>query len=186
MGLDPTEIPSSGQRSPSAPAPTQQKPGWRLTFKRYSVHHQTHGRHPVIMRETTSIHRHPVLPTVPDGCLRIRSPRVRGVRRILCGGDGAICASSQTTPPSTALGHGYLHNTKGVPAEQTGHSVQCGEHDTTTTIGSNGTHSAAWRTQCGAQPQGCIGREGISEAAPGGWGGCQKRLGAVTVGYKCR
>ena len=36
-------------------------------------------------------------------------------------------------------------------------------------------------------PQGCIGREGTSEAVleKGGWRGLPKRLWAVTVGYKC-
>ena len=46
------------------------------------------------------------------------------------------------------------------------------------------------RGMCGRGGGGCIGREGASEAAPAAvtqavGGGCQKRLGAVTVGYKC-
>ena len=42
-----------------------------------------------------------------------------------------------------------------------------------------------------SQGQGCIGREGAPEEAPeavvlGGWRRLPKRLGAATVGYKCR
>ena len=53
-------------------------------------------------------------------------------------------------------------------------------------------HGVKWVTEevtKGRPPQGCSRGEGTPEAAPeavtGGWRRLPKRLGAVTVGYKC-